>query len=190
MTLNVHRVFHVEWLAVEMSRTFFLAVDYSRGGAECVYERVGIDIACKQVYAYHCLVKRCAGVYYGNVEQSVGKAGMGSYVSVVAVLRRVAAGYQKRLFGKDLAVGAHCIYLRVVLDIFRDGTFQIGQFPSFTLPREIAADGSVKTYSEGAEKMSAVNRPVIAFQQIVFGYYVDGKLRVERYSEMTCQPVA
>ncbi len=190
MTLNVHCIFHVEWFTVEVGGTFFLAIDYRCRRTECVYKGVGIDVSGKQVDTYHGFVKRGACVYDGDVEQPVCKAGVGGDIGVVAILRGVATRYEKRFFSEYLAVGAYGVDLRVVFDVFRNGAFQIGELASFALTREVAADSCVKSYPECAEEMPAVDRPVIAFQQVVFSDYVGCELRVKGYAEVARKTVA
>ena len=126
----------------------------------------------------------------GNVHEPVLHGGIGGDVGIVAILRGVGAGYEKRLVRRGPVGVLDRVGFGLVFDELRQGIFHISERTAAAAVGKLLADEGIEAHPAGAEKGMAVDGAVVEAAHRALVENAQGAGGVERYLQMACQSVA
>ena len=115
---------------------------------------------------------------------------MRGYISIITILRGIAAGNQESLFGHRPVRHFDLISFRFIFEILRKSLSHIRQFSSAFSLREFQAHQSIEADPASAEKRAIVCRTIIQIYDLPVVDNFESFSHVHRYTQMAGKSIA
>ena len=177
-------------LAVVVDNARVGAMDMEVARAETLNLGTHVERLAEHVDGYLGRLENVERLHDDNIHQPVAHRRLWGDISVVAVLRRIGAGDEKRLVVGADAVGVDLVGLGLVLGALLKYFLQIGDGTSLAGLGELLADESVEAHTAGAEERILVDDAVVEVVHLVTVNDLNAFAHIERQQQVTGQSVA